>query len=109
MTVAPAMNEENIRARRFCAAARDVTDAWHHSQSATDWGHLFEQLRPGQFKGRTRETWLGPLQVIHEHVDQAFSYQDRSWEGSQLFVALLPAAGDLYFDDRLMPESMLVT
>jgi AraC family transcriptional regulator, ethanolamine operon transcriptional activator len=104
-----AMHEENARAHRFCAARREVTDAWQHSQSATDWSHLFEQLSPGPFNGSTHETWLGPVQIIHERLDQAFSYHGRSWEGSRVFVALLPAAGDLYFDDRLMPENLLVT
>jgi AraC family transcriptional regulator, ethanolamine operon transcriptional activator len=103
------MNEANNLANRFFTATRDVTDAWQHSRSATDWSHLFEQLTPGPFAGHTREAWLGPLQVIHERVDQAFAYQGRPWKGSRVFLVSLPARGNLYYDGRPMPDNVLVT
>jgi AraC family ethanolamine operon transcriptional activator len=103
------MSKAHNLANRFFAATRDVTDAWQHSRSATDWSHLFEQLTPGPFTGRTREVWLGPLQVIHERVDQAFAYQGRPWKGSRVFLVSLPARGNLYYDGRPMPDNVLVT
>jgi AraC family ethanolamine operon transcriptional activator len=103
------MNEAHHRSGRFCAATRVATDAWQHSRSATDWSHHFEQLKPGPFAGRTREVWLGPIQVIHERVDRPFAYQGRPWKGSRVFVVSLPACGDLYYDGQLMPDNVLVT
>jgi len=94
---------------RYCVATRDVTDAWQHSQSPTDWSHLYNQVKPGRFSAHTSEVWLGALQVIHERVDHAFSYRGRPWEGSRIFQISLPIQGELYHDGRRMPGNILTT
>ena len=98
------------RTRRFSAAIRDATDAWQHSQSATDWARLFIQLRGRPFVGRTREVWLGPVQVIHEQVGHAFACQGRAWKNSRVFrVYLSGTIGSLYFGGRPLRANVLVT
>jgi len=99
----------STRLSRFSAATREVTDAWQHSQSATHWSHLFEQVHTGQFTGHTSEVWLGPVQVIYERVHQAFSYRGRPWKGSRLFQVSLPIGGEIYYDGRPMPSNVLTT
>jgi AraC family ethanolamine operon transcriptional activator len=106
----PAMPCAPSRTRRFSAATRDATDAWQHSQSATDWSRLFLQLRGRPFAGRTREVWLGPVQVIHERVGHAFACQGRAWKSSRVFrVYLSGTSGRLYFGGRPLSTNVLVT
>jgi AraC family ethanolamine operon transcriptional activator len=87
----------------------DSDDAWVHSRSWTDWSHEYEQLTPGRFHGTTTEAWLGPLQIVHERVDGAFSYYGHPWRGARLFFSFLPGSGDLYYGGRNAPSGGLIT
>jgi AraC family transcriptional regulator, ethanolamine operon transcriptional activator len=97
------------RTNQFSFATHETHDAWRHGTSATGWSHIYEQLKPGAFHGRMTEAWLGPIQVIHERVDGAFSYRGRPWQGARVLFAFLPASGDLYYDGRPLSTDVLVT
>jgi AraC family transcriptional regulator, ethanolamine operon transcriptional activator len=97
------------RTNQFSFATHEAHDAWQHGANATGWSHVYEQLKPGPFHGRMAQAWLGPIQVIHERVDGAFSYRGRPWRGARVLFAFLPASGDLYYDGRPLATDVLVT
>jgi AraC family transcriptional regulator, ethanolamine operon transcriptional activator len=97
------------RTNQFSFATHEAHDAWQHGANATGWAHVYEQLKPGPFHGRMAQAWLGPIQVIHERIDGAFSYRGRPWRGARVLFAFLPASGDLYYDGRPLATDVLVT
>jgi AraC family transcriptional regulator, ethanolamine operon transcriptional activator len=97
------------RTNQFSFATHETHDAWRHGANATGWSHVYEQLKPGAFHGRMTQAWLGPIQVIHERVDGAFSYHGRPWHGARVLFAFLPTSGDLYYDGRPLSTDVLVT
>jgi AraC family ethanolamine operon transcriptional activator len=90
-------------------STHDSDDAWLHSRSWTDWSHEYEQLLPGRFHGTTTEALLGPLQIVYERVDGAFTYYGHPWRGARLFFAFLPGSGDLYYAGRKASTEGLIT
>ena len=89
--------------------ARDTSNAWLHSRSATNWSHTYEQLSPGAIRATHREVSLGGLQLIHETLDGAIAYRGRPWCGAQVFLSLLPNSGELYFRGRHVPSGGMAT
>jgi len=84
-------------------------DTWTHGAALSGWEHEYEQVRPGRFSGHVHTAWLGPLQIIHERIDHAFNYRGTSWPGSRVFFSYLPGSGDIYYDNRPVGASALVT
>jgi AraC family ethanolamine operon transcriptional activator len=97
------------RTNQFSFSTHETHDAGQHGAHATGWSHVYEQLKPGPFRGRMTQAWLGPIQVIHERVDGAFSWRGRPWRGARVLFAFLPASGDLYYDGRPLLTDALVT
>lgn len=97
------------RLDKFSFAVRHSTDAYLHSQSATGWMHVYEQLARGTFGASAMEVWLGPVQIIHDRINVPVAYQGRPWGPSRVFVVYSPGLGDFYHDGRLMPTNVLMT
>jgi AraC family ethanolamine operon transcriptional activator len=53
--------------------------------------------------------WLGPVQLAYERVDHAFNYRGTPWRGSRVFFSYLPGSGELFYDNRPVGASALVT
>jgi len=94
---------------QFTIDACTTADAWTHAAALSLWDHEYEQVRPGRFSGRVHTAWLGPMQLIHEYVDHAFKYRGTSWRGSRVFFSYLPGCGDVFYDNRQVGTSALVT
>ncbi len=84
-------------------------DAWTHGAALSRWEHEYEQVRPGRFSGRVQAAWLGPVQLVHECIDHAFRYRGTSWPGSRVFFSYLPGCADVFYDNRPVGTSALVT
>jgi AraC family transcriptional regulator, ethanolamine operon transcriptional activator len=97
------------RTNQFSFVSHETDDASQHGTTATGWSHVYEQLKPGPFRGRMTQAWLGPIQVIHESVDGAFSWRGRPWRGARVMFVFLPSSGDLYYDGRPLSTNVLVT
>lgn len=93
----------------FSIDACNATDAWSHGAALSRWQHDYEQVRPGRFSGRVHTAWLGPMQLIHERIDHAFRYRGTSWHGSRVFFSYLPGCADIFYDNRPVGASALVT
>lgn len=94
---------------QFSIDARIARDAWTHGAALSRWKHEYEQVRPGRFSGRVQTAWLGPLQLIYECIDHAFKYRGTAWQGSRVFFSYLPGCGDIFYDNRPVGTSALVT
>jgi AraC family transcriptional regulator, ethanolamine operon transcriptional activator len=97
------------RANQFSFASDATDDASRHGTTATGWLNVYEQLKPGPFRGRMTQAWLGPIQVLHEQVDGAFSWRGRPWRGARVLAVFLPSSGDLFCDGRPLSTNVLVT
>jgi len=86
-----------------------ANDAWSHAAALSRWEHYYERVRPGRFSGRVFTAWLGPIQLIHECIDHAFSYRGTPWRGSRVFFSYLPGCGEVFYDNRPVGTSALVT
>lgn len=84
-------------------------DAWSHGAALSRWEHYYERVRPGRFSGRVRTAWLGPIQLIQESIDHAFNYRGTPWPGSRVFFSYLPGCGEVFYDNRPVGTSVLVT
>lgn len=84
-------------------------DAWTHGAALSRWEHEYEQVRPGHFSGRVQAAWLGPIQLVHERIEHAFKYRGTSWPGSRVFFSYLPGCGEVFYDNRPVGTSALVT
>lgn len=84
-------------------------DAWTHGAALSKWEHEYEQVRPGRFSGQLEVAWLGPLQLAYERIDHAFNYRGTAWPGSRVFFSYLPGSGELFYDNRPVGTSALVT
>jgi len=86
-----------------------ASDPWSHGAALSRWQHQYERVRPGQFSGHVRTAWLGPVQLVHERIDHAFNYRGTPWRGSRVFFSYLPGCGDVFYDNRPVGVSALVT
>ncbi len=86
-----------------------TTDAWTHGSALSRWDHEYSRVHPGRFSGCVRTAWLGPMQLIHERIDHAFNYRGTPWRGSRVFFSYLPGCGGVFYDNRLVETSVLVT
>ncbi len=59
--------------------------------------------------GQLEVAWLGPLQLAYERIDHAFNYRGTAWPGSRVFFSYLPGSGELFYDNRPVGTSALVT
>lgn len=84
-------------------------DARSHGAALSRWEHSYERVRPGRFSGRVHTAWLGPIQLIHECVDHAINYRGTPWRGSRVFFSYLPDRGEVFYDNRSVGTSALVT
>ncbi len=84
-------------------------DAWAHGAALSRWEHEYEQVHPGPFSGQLEVAWLGPVQLAYERVDHAFNYRGTPWPGSRVFFSYLPGSGELFYDNRPVGASALVT
>jgi AraC family ethanolamine operon transcriptional activator len=53
--------------------------------------------------------WLGPVQLVHERIDHAFNYRGTPWRGARVFFSYLPGCGEVFYDNRPVGTSALVT
>lgn len=86
-----------------------TTDSWSHGAALSRWNHQYERVRPGHFSGHVRTAWLGPVQLVHEYIDHAFNYRGTPWRGSRVFFSYLPGCGEVFYDNRPVGISALVT
>ncbi len=86
-----------------------ASDPWSHGAALSRWNHQYERVRPGRFSGHVRTAWLGPVQLVHERIDHAFNYRGTPWSGSRVFFSYLPGCGDVFYDNRPVGISALVT
>ena len=84
-------------------------DAWSHGAALSRWEHEYERVRPGRFSGHVRTAWLGPIQLVHESIDHAFNYRGTPWRNSRVFFSYLPGCGEVFYDNRPVGTSALVT
>lgn len=84
-------------------------DAWSHGAALSRWEHGYQRVRPGRFSGRVRTAWLGPVQLVHECIDHAFNYRGTPWRRSRVFFSYLPGCGEVFYDNRPIGTSALVT
>jgi AraC family transcriptional regulator, ethanolamine operon transcriptional activator len=84
-------------------------DAWAHGAALSQWEHEYEQVHRGRFSGQLEVSWLGPVQLAYERVDHAFNYRGTPWPGSRVFFSYLPGSGELFYDNRPVGASALVT
>ena len=94
---------------RFSVDSSVTSDTWNHGAALSLWDHQYGRVRPGRFSGRVQTAWLGPIQLIHEQIDHAFNYRGTSWCGSRIFFSYLPGCGEVFYDNRLVESSVLVT
>lgn len=84
-------------------------DAWVHSTNIASWSHVYEPVKPGPFHGLFTAAWLGPVQILYERVDHAFSYRGHAWPGSRLFFSYFTGSGNLFYDFRSLSAGALTT
>jgi AraC family ethanolamine operon transcriptional activator len=49
------------------------------------------------------------VQLVRECIDHAFNYRGTPWRGSRVFFSYLPGCGDVFYDNRPVGTSALVT
>jgi len=86
-----------------------TNDAWIHGSALSSWEHEYARVHPGRFSGCVQAAWLGPIQLIHERIDHAFNYRGTPWKRSRVFFSYLPGCGGVFYDNRLVETSVLVT
>src|ERR1700674_2906833 len=94
---------------RFSVDTCASHDASTHGAALSRWDHEYEQVHAGRFSGSVQTAWIGPLQLVHERIDHAFNYRGTSWKGSRVFFSYLPGGGDIFYDNRPVGTSALVT
>ena len=94
---------------RFSIDSLATSDAWVHGSALSRWDHEYARVHPGRFSGCVRTAWLGPVQLIHERIDHAFNYRGTPWRGSRVFFSYLPGCGGVFYDNRPVETSVLVT
>lgn len=94
---------------QYSIDSRITRDAWMHGKCLSRWEHEYGQVHAGHFSGHTEVAWLGPVQLVYERIDHAFNYRGTPWPGSRVFFSYLPGSGDLFYDNRPVGASALVT
>lgn len=94
---------------QYSIDACTADDAWTHGAALSRWNHEYKQVRPGRFSGRVQTAWLGPIQLVHECIEHSFNYRGTAWKGSRVFFSYLPGCGDVFYDNRPVGTSALVT
>ena len=84
-------------------------DPWTHGAALSHWNHQYERVRPGRFSGHVCTAWFGPVQLVHERIDHAFNYRGTPWQGSRVYFSYLPGCGDVFYDNRPVGVSDLIT
>ena len=103
------MANQSLARSRYSIDSCTAADAWTHGAALSCWNHEYKQVRPGRFDGRVQTAWLGPIQLVHESIGHAFNYRGTAWKGSRVFFSYLPGCGDVFYDNRPVGTSALVT
>jgi hypothetical protein len=93
----------------FALATRRAVYPWEHVQNLSKWVGRCDQLGTGAFSSGINELWLGPIQIVHEYVDQSFAYVGRAWRGARVLGLSLPTAGTANVDGHRMPQNVLLS
>jgi len=72
--------------RTFAAAIRGSTDPLAHAANLDGWQGEYEPFERRPYQWLLGQAWLGPLQLIFEHIDGGGLWRGQAWQGCRLFI-----------------------
>jgi AraC family ethanolamine operon transcriptional activator len=88
-------------------ATTQTLDAEAHARCITGWRSVYEHVGRQPFRGQITELCLGPIQIIHERLDQPCVCKSVPWSGALLFVSFVETRGNVFCGGRdLIPSAV---
>lgn len=88
---------------RYSFSSQESHDAATYTRSLSAWNGEIQQVDCTTFQGRVTELWLGPMQILHERVDQPFAYRGTVLRPSLNLISVLPSKAVLSSGIRRAP------
>lgn len=91
----------------YWATTHTSKDPWTYAMHPPGWEDSYQPLRRGPYYWSRTAAWLGPLELVHEHISNGWLWRGQGWKGSRIF--LCNDGGSLNVNDRLIPGHELVS
>lgn len=86
----------------------DTQDMDQHALAQQGWALQYEQLSPGQFKGRIRQVQLSEVTLLREDTSIALRQRGRLHENVYGFAMALQDSPDLFFNGQRVPAHAIM-
>lgn len=86
----------------------DTHDMDHHALAQQGWALRYEQLSPGQFKGRIHQVQLPELTLLREDTHLALRQRGRLDDSVYGFAMALQDSPDLFFNAQRVPPHAIM-
>ncbi len=102
---ADALDEETL----YSMVRRETSDADEQAACLRDWDQVYEQLTPGQFRGRFMEIWFRGIQLFREITNQSVHEAGLMRAGDRVLGVPVAMEGQGYFCGRPIAHDSIMT
>lgn len=93
----------------YSMVRRETSDADEQAACLRDWDQIYEQLTPGQFRGRFMEIWFRGIQLFREVTNQSVHEAGLMRAGDRVLGVPVAMQGQGYFCGRPIAQDSIMT